>query len=180
MVSAHTFSVYSDNSPGLLHRITVLFTRRKLNIESLTVSETENPGISRFTIMVHCERAAAEKVLRQIQRIVDVHEVFLCDDKELIVREVALFKVHSPEDRSEFDRLIQELRLHVVDEGDNHITLTASGTESDILATITALRPWGLHELVRSGRIALRRDGTQYRPDPAFLIGAPPSADEWI
>lgn len=93
MTSNFTLSVYSENSPGVLHRITVLFTRRKLNIESLTVSETETHGVSRFTIVVQTEGDTVAKVSRQIRRIIDVHEVVVSRDEDLIVSEIAMYKV---------------------------------------------------------------------------------------
>ena len=156
MTNKHTFCIYSNNSPGMLHRITVLLTRRKLNIESLTVSETETAGVSRFTIVVNVDRDIAEKVARQIRRIVDVHEVFLCSDEELLNREVAMFKVRrSPE----LDQVRASLPVHVVHEYENSMVLEQTGTEEEINATLQKFSPFGVVEFVRSGRIAMRRDG---------------------
>lgn len=95
MNARYTLCIFSENSPGVLHRITTLFTRRKLNIESLTVSETEKPGISRFTIVVVREREFAYKVADQIQRIIEVSDVYVCEDADLIFKEIALYKVAS-------------------------------------------------------------------------------------
>ena len=103
-----TILAYTDNSPGVLQRLTIVFTRRKLNIESLTVSETEKPDVSRFTIVARCPREVAQKVANQIKRIVEVRDVVLCEDTDVCFRELALFKVRRchGEERQKLEALL--------------------------------------------------------------------------
>lgn len=147
----------TDNAPGVLQRITIVFTRRKLNIESLTVSETEKPDISRFTIIVKCQREIAQKVARQIKRIVEVKDVILCEDSEICFRELALFKVRKceGEERSRLETLVSQYLAEIVLENETGIMIENSGPETETQQLFAALKPFGVKEFVRSGRIAL-------------------------
>jgi acetolactate synthase-1/3 small subunit len=89
----YTLTVFTENKPGVLYRIADLLLRRQINIESLTVSETERHGISRFTIVVLCDKATVEKVVKQLYRIIEVIKVFEMEDKDLIFKEIAFIKV---------------------------------------------------------------------------------------
>lgn len=174
----YTLCIYSDNSPGILHRITVLFTRRKMNIESLTVSETETAGISRFTIVLHTDRDTADKVSRQIRRIVDVHEVVMCRDEEIISREVAMFKVKRT---PEAEAALSAMPVRTLHQHEDSVVVEQTGTEAEIRATLKNLSEFGVLEFVRSGRIGMRRDGVT----PTLALQdeearAEPSADMWI
>ncbi len=174
----HTLCIYSNNSPGMLHRITVLFTRRKMNIESLTVSETETHGISRFTIVVKSDPDTADKVARQIRRIVDVHEVLLCRDEELIAREVAMFKVtRTPA----LDAALAKLPVRILDQQETSVVAEQTGTEAEIQETLKQLAAFGVTEFVRSGRIGMRKDGINLS---TVLNAADPRiespAEDWI
>ena len=93
MAHSVCLTVFSDNNPGLLHRVTAVFTRRKINIESLTVSETEFPGVSRYTIVINAEKDIAGKLAEQIRKIIEVHEVIVGEDEAIVSREVALIKI---------------------------------------------------------------------------------------
>lgn len=152
-----TILAYTDNSPGVLQRVTIVFTRRKLNIESLTVSETEKPDISRFTIVVRCQREIAQKVANQIKRIVEVRDVVLCEESEVCNRELALFKVRccDGEERSRLNTLLDQYSAKIVLESETGIMIENSGPESETQEIFAALKPFGLKEFVRSGRIAL-------------------------
>ncbi len=178
MKNNFTLSIYSDNSPGLLHRITVLFTRRKLNIESLTVSETETSGISRFTIVVNSDFDTATKVAKQIRRIIEVHEVFVSRDEELVVREVAIFKVNR--DQSEdLNSVACSYAMRTLHEHSDSIVLEMTGSEEDINQALKALSPFGVKEFVRSGRIGVRRDGVTLK-DVMETPLEEPSEGAWI
>jgi len=144
MAQSFTLTAITENSPGVLHRITDLFTRRKINIESLSVSETEKKGVSRFTIVVKTEKDLAEKVVKQIKRVVEVLDAYVCRDSHLILREGALIKVNveKPEDRAEIEALVSRYDAEVL------------------------LEAKGIVEFIRSGRIALlkkrRTKGEKY------------------
>ncbi len=165
--SNFTILVYSDNSPGVLQRITIVFTKRKLNIESLTVSETEIPNVSRFTIVARCPEEVAQKVAKQIKRIIEVKDVILCDDNEVCFRELALFKVRRchGEERAKLDDIIKKYYALIVLENESGITLENSGSEEETQQLFAELRPFGLKEFVRSGRIALLK-GDRVVEDP--------------
>lgn len=158
MISNFTVCVYSENSPGVLHRITVMFTRRKTNIESLTVSETERTGISRFTIVVKADGDSIGKIARQLRRIIDVHEVVVSRDSDLVVAEVALIKVKK-NNSPEFNEALHHHELAVVYENGETISLQKTGSEHDIDQALHAMQPFVVVEFVRSGRIAMKRSG---------------------
>ena len=97
MLTNYTISIFTTNTVGLLNRITIIFTRRRVNIESLTVSETERRGVSRFTIVIkHENREFVEKLVRQIRKVTDVLAVFGYLDDEIVFNEIALFKIATP------------------------------------------------------------------------------------
>ena len=160
MEQKYTISAFSQNSPGILHRITVIFTRRKLNIESLTVSETERKGVSRFTIVVKTSKEMLEKVAKQIRRIVEVTEVFFSANRQLIFKEVAFFRVKTDngESRLKVEDLASRYDASVVHGGKSHLVIEKCGREDEIDALFLLLEPFGMEEFVRSGRIAIRKE----------------------
>ena len=159
MHTKYTISVYSENTPGVLHRITVMFTRRKTNIESLTVSETETHGVSRFTIVVDSDTDSINTIARQLQRMIDVHAVIISTDPDLIISEVALFKVKK-NNSFEFREVLKKNEINLVYENGESVTLQKTGSEHQIDQALRALESFGVLEFVRSGRIAVRRSGT--------------------
>lgn len=159
-IHTHTISVFTENSPGVLHRLTVLFTRRKLNIETLTVSETERKGISRFTIVVKCEDDIIEKVTKQIARIIEVLDVSVHRNRDLIFKEIAFFKVAAniPEKRTEIDEIASRYGASMVHISAESFVLEKTGSEDEVCSLYRLLEPFGIQEFVRSGRIAITRD----------------------
>jgi len=166
MPRLYTISAFTENSPGVLHRITVLFTRRKINIESLTVSETEVTGISRFTIVVRCEPDLVAKIAKQINRIIEVVDVFASENRELLYKEIALYRVsaETPEKRLEVEEHAHRYGAQVVYARADSVVVEKTGTEDDISSLFHLLDPYGIREFVRSGRIAIlhqeRRPGS--------------------
>lgn len=157
--SNFTILAFSDNSPGILQRVTIVFTKRKLNIESLTVSETEVPNISRFTIVARCPLEIAQKVAKQIKRIVEVRDVILCQDSEICYRELALFKIRtcSLAERPKLEEIVEKYKALIVEEGQSGLIIENSGSELETQELFAELKPFGLKEFVRSGRIAVLR-----------------------
>jgi len=155
-----TLCIFSENSPGVLQRITVLFTRRKLNIESLTVSETERNGVSRFTIVVAAERDLVEKVAKQINRIIEVSDIYVCENDELIFKEIAFFKVRTKvaEERNKIEELAARHDARVCFSQDSFVVVEKTGSEDEIKTLYSLLEPFGMAEFVRSGRIALLKE----------------------
>lgn len=160
MESLHTISVFTENSPGVLHRITVLFTRRKLNIESLTVSETERKGISRFTIVIKVDDEVLKKVLKQIERIVEVLEVSAKPNNDLLFAEIAFYRVQAttPDKRSQIEELSRRYNSTIVHLGESSLVIEKTGNEEEVNSLYLLLEPYGIKEFVRSGRIAINKE----------------------
>lgn len=160
MAQNFTFTAITENSPGVLHRITGLFTRRKINVESLSVSETEKKGTSRFTIVVKTEKDLAEIVVKQMRRIIEVLDAYVCRDSHLIFREAALIKisVDNPEKRSEIEKLCEKYDAIIAFGDKEHLIIEQTGTDEEVTSLHLLLEPFGVEEFIRSGRIALLKE----------------------
>ena len=147
------------DKPGVLNRVASLFRRRAFNIESLTVGHTEAPGISRMTIVVDSTRTDAEKVAQNLEKLVDVISVEDISDQPAVMRDLALIKVQTPDPRtrSELMQLVDTFRARVVDVGLESLIVEATGTEEKIDGLVDVLRPFGILEMVRTGRVAMVR-----------------------
>lgn len=163
----YTICAFTENSPGVLHRITVIFTRRKLNIESLTVCETEQHGVSRFTICIKTDENLVKTVAKQINRIVEVVDVFVAENKDLLYKEIAFFRIAtpSPDTRIEIERLIEPHDAKITLLKDAFLVVEKTGDEEEIRSLYLLLEPFGIQEFVRSGRIAIlkRERSADYR-----------------
>lgn len=159
MVRTYTISAFTENSPGVLLRINTLLTRRRINIESLTVSETEKKGISRFTIVVNTTPSLIRKIVKQIDRIIEVVDAFVSENPSLIFQEIAFFRVETetPQRRMEIEELAHRYGAMVTYASDSGLVLEKAGTEDQINSLYLLLEPFGMKEFVRSGRIAIRK-----------------------
>ncbi len=153
-----TFLVWTENSPGVLLRLTTLFTRRKINVESLTVSATETEGISRFTIVILADPSLAATIGRQIERIIETRRVFVFTDHDIVHREVALIRAAITENKAH-EILAQHPEARLLDHGASGALFQIAGTEHDINQLLTELKRDGINEVVRSGRIAVTPAG---------------------
>lgn len=160
MKDNRTFTIYTENSPGVLHRITTVFTRRKINVESLTVSDTEQHGISRFNIVVKTDEDSAVKVAKQIARVIEVKKSYVHTDSELIFKEIAFIKVatESVSQRKEIEELAEKYEAEVIQVSSNSLLLEKSGSEDEINSLLCLVEPFGVKEFVRSGRIAILKN----------------------
>ena len=156
----YTIIIYSENKPGVLYRIADLFLRRKVNIDSLTVSETEKHGISRFTVVVTSDKPTVEKTVKQLYRIIEVIKVFEREDEQMVYKEIALIKVSTknPEKRREVEDLAYLFRAKVSHVGTDSMTIEKTGSEDAITSLYLLLKPFGIKEFVRSGRIAVLKE----------------------
>jgi acetolactate synthase-1/3 small subunit len=154
-----TLSVLTENRVGLLHRVTSVFTRRGINIESLTVSNSELPGIHRFTILVDLTREQAEKCAAQIEKQIEVIKAFVHDEHEVYLHDLALYKIAmSPAiDSPAFEELLQLYGARVVAREPEFVVLEKTGSSEDMAALLTELEPYEVLEFVRSGKVALTR-----------------------
>ncbi|HQH27142.1 MAG TPA: acetolactate synthase small subunit [Oligoflexia bacterium] len=169
MVRKYTITAFTENSPGVLHRINTLLTRRKVNIESLTVSETEKKGISRFTIVVKTDPHLINKVVKQIDRVIEVVEVFVSENRQLIYKEIAFVRVATgtAQRRVEVEEHAHRYGAHVAYVTDHDLLIEKTGTEDEINSLYLLLEPFGITEFVRSGRIAVRKTIARKHKDPA-------------
>lgn len=156
--SRRTLVALMADRPGVLSRVSNLFRRRNYNIESLTVGHSETPDISRMTIVVHANDAVLEQVIKQLYTLVDVTKVSEIADQEAVIRELALIKVHAPSGkRAEIKQLVDIFRAQIIDVSHDSMTVEITGTEDKVNSLIEILRPFGLKELTRTGRVAMVR-----------------------
>lgn len=153
-----TLTVLVENNPGVLTRVASLFSRRGYNIDSLAVGQTENPTISRMTIVVEEDDKVIEQVTKQLDKLVDVIQVNDITDEEYVGRELILIKTEAdPSVRGEIMQIVEIFRARIVDIGQSSLIIEATGDESKIRAIIEALKPFHIRELVRTGKIAILR-----------------------
>ena len=154
----HTLAVIVENRPGVLTRVTTLFRRRGYNIESLAVGETENPSISRITIMVMGDERILEQVTKQLYKLVDVIKIVDITDKRSVERELVMVKVRADVNvRAEIVQIVDIFRARIVDIGKTSLIIEVTGDGGKIDAIVESLKPFGIIELVRTGVVAMVR-----------------------
>jgi len=155
----HTLSVLVENKPGVLSRVTGLFSRRGFNIESLAVGTCEEPDMSRITIVVIGDDAKVEQVMKQLHKLIDVIKVSDLTENERVERELALIKVSAEPgtSRAEVMQIAQIFRAQIIDVGSKTVILEVTGDTDKIDALEKLLRQFGVKELVRTGRIGILR-----------------------
>jgi acetolactate synthase-1/3 small subunit len=154
----HTFAVYVDNKPGVLNRVASLFRRRAFNIESLTVGRTEEPGISRMTVVVETDEYGARRLEANLYKLIPVRRVDNITSRPTISRDLALIKVTAAGDvRAQVMQLVEVYRARVVDVSPESLVIETTGTEDKIDSLLDVLRPYGVVEMVRTGRVAMAR-----------------------
>jgi len=153
-------SVLVENKFGVLSRIAALFAARGFNIESLSVAETDDPSISRMTIVVTADERVLEQVVKQLRRLIDVIKVEDITEKEHVERELVLVKVKSSStQRGEIIELTNIFRGKSVDVSANTITIEITGAEGKIKRFLSLLKNYGIKELIRTGKVAISRGG---------------------
>jgi acetolactate synthase-1/3 small subunit len=172
-----TFLVWTENSPGVLLRLTTLFTRRKINVESLTVSATETEGISRFTVVLHTDPTLAATIGRQIERMIEARRVFVFTDSDIVYREVAFIRATITEDKAHA-MLIRHPEARILSRGASGTLFQVTGTEHDINQLLLELEKDGINEVVRSGRIAVTPAGDYDNDLSRSMHELRPSASE--
>ena len=154
----HIISVLVENKFGVLARISGLFSGRGFNIDSLCVAETQDPATSRMTIVVRGDDVILEQVKKQLNKLINVIKVQDFTDKDYVDRELVLIKVNlSKKSRSELMEIADIFRAKIVDVAKQNITVEITGRENKINAFIELLRPFGIIEVVRTGKIAIAR-----------------------
>ncbi len=155
----HTIAVWVEDYPGVLAKVAGLFTRRGFNIESLAVGHTEETNISRMTIVVEGDERVLEQIIKQLYKLIEVIKVRDLPTPNSIGRELVLIKVNASSlpIRSEIIQMIDIFRAKIVDVDKQVMTIETTGTEDKVEALIDLLKPFGLREIVRTGKIALSR-----------------------
>jgi acetolactate synthase-1/3 small subunit len=154
----HTLAVLVENKSGVLSRVASLFSRRGYNIDSLAVGVTEDPDISRITIVVHGDDHVLEQVTKQLNKLIDVIKVSDIGGDEAVERELALIKVSADANtRAEIIQIANIFRARIVDVASKSMTVEVTGDEGKIQAIEKLLRQFGIKELVRTGKIAMVR-----------------------
>jgi acetolactate synthase-1/3 small subunit len=158
----HTISVLVENKFGVLSRVSGLFSGRGYNIESLSVGETIDPAMSIMTIVTTGDDLIVEQITKQLNKLIDVIKVVDFMEVDHVEREMALIKV-SPrkEDRTEVLKLAEIFRGRIVDSGPTTYTIEITGEEKKMSAFIELIKPFGIKEFVRTGKVAIAREGVK-------------------
>ncbi len=164
----HTLIAKVENKPGVLNRVASLFRRRNFNIESLNVGRTENPDISHMTIVMDNHDQDTSRVEANLYKLVNVLDVQDVTNQPVVTRDLALIKIASePDKRSEIANLANIFRAQIVDVAPDSVIVEITGTEEKIEGLVELLRPIGIIDLVRTGRVAMLRGdslGVRYTP----------------
>lgn len=157
MKQEFTVTVYTENQIGLLNRIAIMFSRRKINIESLNTSPSEIEGIHRFTIVINELEEVVKKLARQIEKQVEVLKAYYNTNDEIVWQELALYKVHTDEiaEKVKVERLLREYGARAVVIRKDYTVFETTGQREEINKLIAVLEPYGLIEFVRSARVAI-------------------------
>jgi acetolactate synthase I/III small subunit len=173
----HTMVALVENKPGVLNRVASLFRRRNFNIESLNVGRTEDPNLSRMTIVVDCVGEDPAQDVRKVEvnlyKLVNVIDVQDVTHQPAVMRDLALIKLRAmPEQRGEIANLVDIFRARIVDVAPDSVIVEITGTEDKIESLIELLRPHGILEMVRTGQVAMMRgnaEGIRYVPNENYM-----------
>ncbi len=166
----HVLSALVQNQPGVLAHISGMLASRGFNIDSLAVGETEDPGLSRITFVVIGDDRALEQIRKQLEKVVTVVRVIDISGEAFVERDLMLIKVDAtPSRRIEIRGLVQDFRGRIVDFGAEQLIIEISGQEQKVEAFIDLMRPYGIKELARTGRIALVRCSTPTQTAPGAI-----------
>lgn len=170
MSQKHTVAALVEDHPGVLNRVSSLFRRRGFNIDSIAVGATETEGVSRMTIVIDGATTQVEQVEKQLYKLIDVLKVSDITNDKPIARELALIKVRCNNlNRHEIVQLAQIFRAEIVDVTETTLVVQAVGDEETLEHLLAMLRPYGVREIVRTGRVALASGpmSTSVEPEPA-------------
>jgi len=156
----YTVTIYSENNIGLLNRISAIFQRRRINIESINISKSEIEGVSKWALVVKLDEVSIEKIIGQIEKQVEVIKAYYHKDDEIIYQESCIFKIKSDllfEDR-QIQNIIKESSAKIVTVNKEFFVLEKSGKKEEVELLYRELKPFGIMQFVRSGRIAVTKN----------------------
>lgn len=156
---SHTLSVLVEDKPGVLQRISGLFTRRNFNIESITVGSSEQKGLSRITITTRGDENVLEQITKQLNKLVETIKIRDLNPQTTIKRELALIKINAPDEKSksEIIQYVKIFRGHIVDVTDKSLIVEITGDSEKIKALLKLVEPYGIKEITRTGISAISR-----------------------
>ncbi len=159
MKKEYTITVFTENQTGLVSRVVSVFTRRHINIDSLTTSESSIKGIHRFTIVVHVTEEMVRKLVAQLEKQIDVLKAFYYDNSEIVYQEIALYKVptHVFSNSNKVEQLIRSHNARILAIEPEYTVIEKTGRQEETKALLNELEEIGIYEFVRSGRIAIVR-----------------------
>ena len=159
MKQEYIITTYSENHIGLLNRITIIFTRRKVNIESLTVSESALQGISKFTIVVNEEKEKVVNIVKQIDKQIEVLKAFYYTNEEMIFQEIALYKVPTTAlmESDQIEKLIRQHNARILEITHEYTVIEKTGHKEETQELFEGLNSFGVLQFIRSGRVAITR-----------------------
>lgn len=154
-----TITVFSENNIGLLNRITDIFTRRKINIDSLTTSASETEGIFRFTVVVETDLSNIQRIVKQLEKQVEVLKAFYYEEEQIIHQEVALYKISTDvlAQSKQVEQIIRANHARILTVEPEFIVIEKTGHKSETQALFDQLKPYGILSFVRSGRVAIAK-----------------------
>ncbi len=160
MKQEHIITIFSENHIGLLTRITIVFTRRKVNIDSLTVSESAIPGIYKFTIVVNTTEEQTIKIVRQIEKQIDVLKAFYHTNEEMIYQELALYKVPNEAifESNVIEAIVRKAGARILEITQEYTVIEKTGHKEETQALFEELNKFKVLQFIRSGRVAITRD----------------------
>lgn len=154
-----TITIFSENSIGLLNRITINFTKRKLNIDSLTVSESAIKGVYKHTIVVKCSLATVENLVKQLDKQIDVIRTFFLREHEVLHQEIAMYKIETSTflESHKVERIIRKHNARILEVTKEFTVIDKTGHKDETQQLFEDLKPYGVLQFVRSGRVAITR-----------------------
>jgi acetolactate synthase I/III small subunit len=163
MIQEFTITAYSENAIGLLNRVTIIFTRRHVNIESLTVSESSLHGIHKFTIVVKCDIDQVKKITTQIEKLVEVLKSFYHTKDEIIFQEIALYKVDTEAllKGNLIETIVRQNNARIIEITSEYTVIEKTGHEYETSKLFAELNKYGVKQFTRSGRIAVTRSNLE-------------------
>jgi acetolactate synthase I/III small subunit len=159
MKHEYTISVFSENHIGILNQLTIILTRRQINVESITASESAVKGVHLIILVVKTSQELIQKVSRQMEKIVDVLKVFVHTSDQIIYQEIALYKVTTKGlmTGNIIDHIVRSYNARIIEVSPEYVVLEKSGHKSEITGLLTQLEPYGVLQFARSGRVAVTK-----------------------
>jgi acetolactate synthase I/III small subunit len=159
MEKQYTISILTENKVGLLNRVTIILTRRNINIESLNTSESEVHGIYRYTLVIRTTEEQALKVVKQIEKLVEVVGAYMYEDNNIIFQEIALYKIPTSiwSNGNNIEQIIRDNHARILTIEPEYIVIEKTGHKKDTQELFDKLEPFGILEFVRSGRVAISK-----------------------